>query len=100
MSNYEESEKEFGEVEFDGKKYALIQQAYQSNRVFHGWFGDAGDGETYTDEWEASAIDKDGNEYKVSWQWDMVKGEEPEDGSNYPWFDENIVAVELADPIN
>jgi hypothetical protein len=97
---YKESSKEFGEVEFENRTYALTQQAYSSCRTFPGSWHDANEEETYIDEWCAGAIDKDGNKYEVTWQWDMIKGDEPEDGSNYPWFDENIVSVELTVPID
>jgi len=59
---YEEYVKQYGEVEFKGKKYALTENAYCDNYK---------DGIRYF----ARAIDKDGNEYEVHWettyQWDL-----------------------------
>ncbi len=59
---YEEYVKQYGEVEFKGKKYALTENAYCDNYK---------DGIRYF----ARAIDKEGNEYEVHWettyQWDL-----------------------------
>lgn len=82
-----EIDKGFGVVYFAGKEYILLRDATLSNRVFSGWFGDAADGEEYISEWTAPAVDRDGNEYTVSWHFNVVKGEEPEDGSYYDWYD-------------
>jgi|WetSurMetagenome_2_1015567.scaffolds.fasta_scaffold876547_2 hypothetical protein len=86
-------EKQFGYVEFGGKKYILTDQASQSNRLFDGSWSNAEEGEIYTDEWKANALDEDENTFEVFWQWSMVKGQEPEDASNLPFDDENIVEV-------
>lgn len=85
--------KEFGEVTFEGKSYALIAQADFSNRVFVGWFGDAQEGEEYTVEFAARAVDAKGDPYEVYWQFETVKGEEPGDLSDYPFDDAHITRV-------
>ena len=74
-----------GGIEFEGKSYALVNQAELSNRVFHGWWGDASDGEQYTTEWSAPVMGEDGFDYIVVWQFDETKGAEPEDTSCYDW---------------
>ena len=81
-------------ISYKGKEYALACDAFLSNRVFHGWWGDVEEGETYTAEYEAYAsTDGDDARYVVRWHFDAVKGEEPEDESNWPWDDLNIVSV-------
>lgn len=84
----------FGKVLYGGNVYHLSEEASLTNRVFHGWFGDADDGETYTTEYSASAFDSEGAPYRVYWQFDVIKGQEPEDEGDYPWTDEHISAVE------
>ena len=82
------------EVTFEGKTYRVNGSlAYQTNRVFFGWHNDVEQGETYIDEWAEDGEDMSGIPVRVTWQWEMVKGEEPEDGGDYPWCDENIVEV-------
>jgi hypothetical protein len=93
LIEYEINKSSFGSVIYQGREYILTCQAYQSNRVFSGWFGDAEEGESYTDEWEATATDRQGNQFAVVWQWEIVKGEEPEDGGDLPFRDSNIVKV-------
>lgn len=89
-----EKMKNYGTVNsYKGKTYRLTEYATLSNRVFPGWFGDAEDGKTYTAEYQAMAVDKSGNECIVYWQFDTVKGEEPEDESNYPWDDSHVTNV-------
>lgn len=89
---YEEYKKKFGTVLFEGKLYWLMEVADFSNRVFNGWWGDAQEGETYTVEFQAKAVDSFGEYFEVVWQFDDVKGEEqPPDG--YPWDDDHIVRV-------
>jgi hypothetical protein len=84
---------DYGTVTHEGTTYTLTQQAYPSGRVFTGWWGDASEGEEYTAEYEAHAVDAKGDEYIVRWHFDAVRNEEPEDEGNWPWFDDNIVAV-------
>lgn len=83
-------------ISYQGKEYILECEAFLSNRVFPGWWGDVGEGEAYIAEYDAYATSTggDGARYVVSWQFDAVKGDEPEDESDYPWEDdENIVSV-------
>ena len=86
MTDFATYADENGTVDFEGKTYALKRQAELTNRVFPGWFGDAAEGEEYTTEYGAPAIDEDGNEYWVTWQFNEVKGEESDDCGSYPWF--------------
>lgn len=83
--NMQAMAQKFGTVEYQDETYTLTQVADYSNRVFPGWFGDAQEGEAYTTEFSAKALDDDGNEYQVYWMFDTVKGEEPADNGNWPW---------------
>lgn len=82
-------------ISYQGEKYTLECDAFLSNRVFPGWWGDVEEGEAYTAEYEAYATSTggDGARYVVRWHFDAVKGDEPEDEGNWPWDDENIVSV-------
>lgn len=82
----------FGTVTHEGKKYTLTQEADFSNRQFVGSWFDAQEGEEYTAEFSARALDAEGNEHWVYWQFDTVKGNEcPLD--SYPWSDAHISQV-------
>lgn len=83
------------EVMFQGKTYKVIEDATFSNCVFPGWWGDAEVGETYTAQFWANAEGPDGEDYRVTWEFPVVKGEEPEDAGEYPFTDSNIVSVTL-----
>lgn len=82
-----------GEVHHDGQLYDLVEDATPTNRAFPGGWGDASEGEFYTAEYGAAAVDQEGKPVKVVWQFDETKGREPEDESNYPWDDEHISNV-------
>lgn len=84
--------KQFGTVTFEGKTYTLTAQADYTNRVFPAWYGDASEGESYTTEFDCEALDDAGNLYRVVWQFEVVKGEEPEP-DNHNWDD--VAFVEL-----
>lgn len=56
IMNYSEMKKEYGKVEFEGKEYALAQNAYLSPY--------SGEEDTYI----ASAVDVEGNQYKITWE--------------------------------
>lgn len=90
--NYEEFKQKFGTVLFEGKVYWLTAVADFSNRQFTGSWFDAQECDEYTAEFSAKAVDAEGNEHWVYWQFDTVKGNErPLDG--YPWGDEHITRV-------
>ena len=80
----------FGTVEFGGKEYALMAQAEFTNRLFAGGFQDAETGEEYTTEYSAPALGDDGYEYVVTWQFDVIKGDEPAD-EDHDWDDVHAV---------
>lgn len=85
---------ENGEIVFQGKRYALLETASLTNRLFDGgWQPHLQDGDEYISEWSAPAIGEDGEEYVVVWRFDAVKGQEPEDDSNWPWG--NVHSVEV-----
>ena len=77
----------FGTIEYHGKAYRLKEHATLSNRVFRGWFGDAKEGESYAAEYRASAIDESGSNWQIVWHFETIRGEEPEDESDYNWGD-------------
>lgn len=91
--NYGELDRKYGTVNFEGKTYWLAAVADFSNNVFPGGYQGAEEGDAYTTEFSCPAYDADGDEYRVCWQFETVKGEEPGDLSNYPWDDEHIVEV-------
>jgi len=66
--------------------------AFLTDRVFPGWFGDVSDGEKYQSEWASYAEDRDGNLYMIFWNFPAVKGEEPEDGGAWPWYDNSYIS--------
>jgi hypothetical protein len=78
---YEKSN--YGEVEFEGKEYALTGDADFTSRQLPGnWnMNDVSEGEEYQFEMTAPAFDETGKDYKVTWIFWKVKGEEwlPED---------------------
>lgn len=93
MTLFEKFAAQFGSVTFQGKEFALIDEASETNRVFSGWFGDAEDGEEYIQEWSAAGIDADENEVVVRWQFAQVKGQEtPEDELDWGTAHEVIFA--------
>lgn len=84
--------RDFGTVTHEGKTYTLTAQADYSNRLFTDWWGDAKEGETYTVEFNCTAIDEEGYDYAVYWQFDDIKGQEREPDS-YPFDDEHVTRV-------
>ena len=82
---YDQFAAKHGTVQFEGKHYALIDKAELTNMIFPDWWGDAREGEEYLSEWHASAMGQDGYDYVVTWRFETVKGEEPEDDSDWPW---------------
>lgn len=90
---YDQFAAKHGTVEFKGKHYALIDKAELTNRLFMGWWGDAYEGDEYVSEFSAPAMGQDGCEYCVLWQFDVVKGQEPDDDT-LPWqIVHNVVAI-------
>lgn len=77
-NDYRMMARKFGEVEFNGKTYALTCQADYSNGVLDGVtnYNDADEGDDYQFEMVATAIDSDGERYNVRWIFDAIKGAE------------------------
>jgi len=73
----EKLEKEFGFVEFEGKKYILTMQADFTNRQMPSPrdYNDVLDNEEYDFEMSASAVDENENNYTVYWIFTDIKGE-------------------------
>lgn len=90
--SYSELQRKFGTVVFNGKSYWLTEQADFSNRQFPGSWFDAQEGETYMTEFSATAVDGAGDGFEVYWQFETIKGEEPE-LDVYPWDEDHIVRV-------
>lgn len=85
----------YGKIAFDEEEIRLTDEAWQTSRAFPGSFVDVEEGESYLDEWKASGVDKEGNVYRIIWQFDQIKGQEllPEE---LPWEDEEyIYSIEL-----
>ena len=83
---------QFGTVTHEGTEYTLAQEADFSNRQFTGSWFDAQEGDEYTAEFSAKALDAEGNGYWVYWQFETVKGNESAI-DRYPWDDAHIVRV-------
>lgn len=82
-------------IELNGKTYMGDGEAAETNRVFPGWAGDAPEGESYVSEWAESAIDDGGHLVSIIYQFDLIKGGEP-DPDRMDW-DNNIAYVR---PVN
>ena len=85
-----------GKVEHEGITYHLTEEAYTESAASHpGDWSNVDYGEECFIQFQAPAVDEDGKEYEVIWRFDVIKGEEPEDGGEYDWDDPgNIVSVE------
>ena len=59
MKTYEEYKKEYIEVMLGGRKYVLIEEAEMYTYQYNGW---------EIAEYNARAIDRDGNMYSVTWE--------------------------------
>jgi hypothetical protein len=84
---------DYGEVGYEGRVYHLTNQATLSNCVFPGWWGDVDEGDVYITEYWASAVDDEGNRFRVVWHFETIKGEEPQE-EDYPWDDGHVVRVD------
>ena len=83
----------FGTVECDGEKVALLGQAELTNRLFDGCYSDASYGESYISEWSCAGINRNGERYEITWRFEEVKGSELEDASSYDWSKYEIKQV-------
>jgi len=96
MTTYQAAAKEFGTVTFDGREYALTDQADFTSRLLPGGYinyNDASDGDEYDFEMSASAIDKDGNEYMVYWMFTNIKGEDAAELDSFDYDDVDRVVA-------
>lgn len=75
------------DVTYKGKTYQLTADATLTNREFLGSWFDTQEGDPYTTEYSAPAIDDQGNKYEVYWHFDDIRDQEPEDAGSYPWSD-------------
>ena len=81
---YATAAKQYGTVTYEGVEYALCQQAYCDNY-----------GTDNQVRYHATAIDIDGNQYKVTWETiEFDCGELPEDESDACDWD-NPISVDL-----
>lgn len=81
------------EVTFEGKDYTIDDQCFLSNRFFDKSWSGVQEGDEYLSEWCCNGIDENGNKVMVTWQFDTVKGFEPDDDSYWPWKDRYITSV-------
>ena len=58
MKKYEEYKKEYGEVIFEGRKYALKEEPYMDQYELRGW---------EMTEYNANALDEMGDLYYITW---------------------------------
>lgn len=84
-STFTVSSKHFGEVEFEGVRYALTEQAEPTSRTFPGGWHDASEGDEYMLEYGSHAINEAGDDFFVTWMFPETKGSETDDASNYDW---------------
>jgi len=71
------------------------EETQLTNELFFGSAHDTFDGDEYTQEWVAEAHDENGELFKVYWNFDVLKGSEP-DKSQLKFEDESkIVKIEL-----
>ena len=83
----------FGTVECDGEKVALLGQAELTNRLFDGCYSDASYGESYISEWSCTGINRNCERYEITWRFEEVKGSELEDASSFDWSKYEIKQV-------
>jgi len=90
--SFEQCGKDFGLIEIEGRKLALTEDAYVTNRVLPNVtnFNDVKYGEEFAFEMVASAINKDGKIYCIHWKFWDIKGEEKE-LDRYDYFDKNNI---------
>lgn len=79
---------DYREVTINRTEYTLTQEAYLTSRLFYGSFNDRYEDKAYEIEYQASAIDPNGKEVEIRWQFpstvydtDFYNGDE----SNLPW---------------
>ena len=96
--NYEELAKLNGKVNYEGKEYAITDEAFVDNIIGYDAYNqqtnrlnDINDGEEYTLVIAAYAIDKEQNKYRVTWHFEQIKGEEYEDLGLLDWDDDSKV---------
>ena len=81
----EEKMSTYGTVNYQGQQYRLTEDASLSNRLFNGGWQDAVDGAQYIAEYCASGVSLEGAPVTIYWQFEAVKGMEPEDEGSYDW---------------
>ncbi len=78
---YQEFAAKFGEVSFQGRKYALTEMAFLASSCLSsplGSYHDVDDGEEYQFDMQAEVVDSDGALYRSQWIFTAVKGSEPD----------------------
>ena len=86
--------KDFGTVEFNGKKYTLTSDADFTNSVLNypKNYNDAEDGEEFDFQMSASATDANGNECTVYWIFSDIKGESEKELDSFDY--DNVHGIE------
>ena len=81
-------------VNFEGKTYTLVNDAYETDRHLNypKNLQDVEEGEEYDFEMECEAVDDDGNEYKVRWIFSAIKGDDL-DLSDYDYSTPDYVVL-------
>ncbi len=98
MKNLVELEKNYGAVNYKGKKYILTEQAYLTNRCIPYWgWENRTDGEEYEFEMACEAIEfETGTECTVYWIFKDVKSDDSKELDEFD-YTENIDRVTIND---
>lgn len=84
-----------GNIVFNGRRLSQTTQAERTNRVDSAHnYNECETGDTYWDEFSATAEDADGSEYLLKWDFKQIKGQEPEEDDILDW-DAGLCSVEL-----
>ena len=100
--NYEELAHKYGRITFEGKEYAVTDEAYEDDVIGFYNYGnrtnrldEIEEGEEYSLVMVGDAIDKKGNEYRVTWHFKQIRGEEVTSLELLDWEDNsNVYQVE------
>ena len=102
IEHFNRTGKEYGFIEFEGKEYAGIDEAYPDEIDGFDAYNqrtsrlqDIPEGEEYTLIMKSKVIDKEGSEYITTWHFKQIRGEELEALDLLDWDDvENVYSVD------
>lgn len=95
-----------GRYAVNGVEYVELDNPELTNHIFPGWWGDADQGESYVSQWScpaAAASDFERDDFDpddlsnppvtLIFEFPAIKGQEPEDGGDWPWDDERYISA-------